>query len=198
MIYEGHGEPSISVSVGCARQRRAVPLAECAACPRCESLPIDALAEDAEVRCTGEEPPLPLRGRGFDLVEIALRTPLASVVKRDVAALGADVPIAGALAVLRGHRAEAMPVVDEHARPVGVVTRERLKTARDPAAVVGEVIAPLPIVLFEDTPLVQALPALLGDGPTFVPIVGRDGELVALLTPHDVVRWLARRAGFDG
>ncbi len=132
----------------------------------------------------------------LDLVELALRTPVRDVVRPDVLAAHADVSIRAARALLGG--AEAILVVDAEARPRGVVRASTLASADvEPEASLASVAMPLAGSVRDDTALVHTL-AALGDGDGAVlPVVDDDGALLAVLTAADVVRWLAKRAGYE-
>lgn len=175
-----------------------VPLAECASCARCVALPVDPTAEDAEVLCRpGAPSPPAVRRRDLDLVETALRTAVGAVVAGDVLVLQAGVDAEAAAAAMDARGLTAVAVVDELARPLGLLARSALSAAGSPNLLVGELVRPFDATLLEDTPLLLALPALLGQEPTLAPIVDPAGELVGVLSPADVVRWLARGAGFQ-
>jgi arabinose-5-phosphate isomerase len=50
-----------------------------------------------------------------------LRRPIAQVMKRDPKRIRGDELASEAMAVMRQHRIDELPVVDEHDRPIGLI-----------------------------------------------------------------------------
>jgi CBS domain-containing protein len=195
VVVDGGGAEVVDALVPCARQDALVPLAECSACARSAALPIDPLACDAVVVCEDEPAPAPRPIRSLDPSERALRTPVSLVAEPDVLALLPTTRIDVARALLDQRGAMSLAVVDEDRRPLGFVGRIELE-GQGGERVIGAHVVPFATAVCEDTPLVLALPALLGREAA-LPIVTTDGTLASVLAPVDVVRWLARAAGYE-
>lgn len=63
-------------------------------------------------------------------------------------------------------------------------------------ATVGEIMTPLAITLPEEEQLSRACAVMAFEGIHRVPVVAADGRVVGLLSTTDVMRWLARGAGY--
>lgn len=187
--------------VPCAASGGSSPLAECGSCARCLAMPVAPDDAGAEVHCRPEVGETRVASRELsrmqlDLVELALRTPVRDVVRPVVLAARADLSVRAARAL--SLRSESLLLVDADSRPEGVVRPSVLASADvDPEATLASVAAPLAGTVRDDTALVHTLAALgEGDGAV-LPVVDDEGALLAVLTAADVVRWLAKRAGYD-
>lgn len=198
------GQLRVDHLVPCRASGGSSPLAECATCARRVVMPEDPDAPGASVVCRavkGAPAPAALaaateRRVPADVVELALRTPVGSVVPRDVLAVREDVTVAVARSIARG---AVVVVVDEGSRPVGLVRVAALVEPHvDPESAVSTLAVPFAGEVHDETALVHAIAGLVdeaGEG-VCLPVVNDDGALVALLSPVDVVRWLASRAGY--
>lgn len=96
-------------------------------------------------------------------------------------------------------RGSVFVVVDEESRPVGLVRIAALVAGDlNPGSRVGALATPFAGEVHDETALVHAIAGLVdeaGEGVS-LPVVNDEGGLVALLSPVDVVRWLASRAGY--
>jgi CBS domain-containing protein len=113
---------------------------------------------------------------------------------------------------------EAVPVVDAHGRPIGIVSKTDLlrrtrcdegevDTQRAPLVGPGlhvdrravitaeDVMTPIVHALPEDAPLSFAVAALALEGVAQVPIVSKRGVVVGMVSSHDIVTWLAYELG---
>jgi CBS domain-containing protein len=87
-------------------------------------------------------------------------------------------------------------IVDAAGRPVGIVTDRDLALrvvglGRDPNQVsVAEVMSPDPANVLEDSPIEQALERMRQHRVRRMPVVGRDGRLVGILSMDDVLELL--------
>jgi len=95
-------------------------------------------------------------------------------------------------------------VVDDDQHPLGVVTDRDLVVrvlaeARDSSeTTIGEVMSRFPHAVAEETPIEEAL-GIMRDGPyRRVPVVGRDGRLVGILSLDDILDLLAEEFGEIG
>lgn len=197
--------------VPCRPSGGSSPLSECATCARRVLLPEDPDAPDATVTCHAEARPnglvpaslrraadLPSGSRGVpnDVVELALRTPVGEVVAPDVLAVAESATIAVARSVAHG---AWLVLVDAASKPVGLVAVARLfDPVFDPAEPVASLARPFEGELHDETALVHAIAGLVGEEGegAVLPVVDDEGALLAVLSPVDVVRWLAARSGY--
>jgi len=136
-------------------------------------------------------------------------------------AVAADAPLSIALATMARDNLGTLPVVAADNRLAGVITDENLAwraglrlglglldalspAERDPilAPLVGrgvaEVMSPEPRSVLAATSLPQALVALVESGYSHVPVVDRDGRLIGLLGPAEVLAAAVAHASAGG
>ena len=63
-------------------------------------------------------------------------------------------------------------------------------------ATVGEIMTSIAITLPEEAPLSRACAVMAFEGIHRIPVVAADGRVVGLLSTTDIMRWLARGAGY--
>jgi len=106
-----------------------------------------------------------------DASELAMRTPVAEVMQRNVACLR---PGASLSSSANPHLADdAVVVVDQLLRPVDGQT------------------------LPETAPLSLAIGLLAQKGCTRAIVVGADGAVVGVVSPAEIVGWLAQQLGYE-
>lgn len=131
-------------------------------------------------------------------VSLADRTPLSSVMTREVVCVTPEVRIEVVAKLLEEQRISGVPVVDQHARPVGVLSRTDLVAHGchpSKAALVRDIMMPVAFALPEGAALSHAIALMAAEGIHRVPVVGADGAVVGIVSTMDVVRWLARTGG---
>ena len=107
------------------------------------------------------------------------------------------------IAVLRAHTAphQGFPVVDEHARLVGVITRrDFLDPARADDSRAGELVTRPPAVVYPDNSLREAADQMVRENVGRLPVVSRDDprRVVGFLTRSDLLRAHERRLAEAG
>jgi CBS domain-containing membrane protein len=140
----------------------------------------------------------------------------AAIMSRDVIAVAPDDPLSEALRLLRRHRVKALPVTDEGARVLGILTqtdlldkaawdergprlglRRRLRLTLDrgraPHGVVADIMSPVRPVRPE-TPLADLVLAMSEAGLHHLPVVGADDRLVGIVSQTDLVPALMAEA----
>lgn len=129
-----------------------------------------------------------LRELAYDLrVEQAMTTGVVTVTPQTT--------IAEFREVLRVHHISGTPVVED-GRLVGIISTEDLikaLSAGELMATVGEKMAPNPVTVYADEPLIHAVSKFSSLGYGRFPVINRHGELVGILVEGDIVRALLRR-----
>jgi CBS domain-containing protein len=132
---------------------------------------------------------------------------------RDVMCVRQDVPLDGLALLLLERGISGVPVVDEEGAPMGMVTKtvllRALRSDVDPddedhgprldslrRITVAEVMTPLVLSLPEDATVERAAAVMAFEGVHRVPITSTGGTLVGLLSTIDIVRRMARTAGY--
>ncbi|MCJ2071468.1 HPP family protein [Methylobacterium sp. J-030] len=140
-----------------------------------------------------------------------------AIMSRDVIAVAPDAPLTEALRLLRRHRIKALPVTDEGARVLGIVTQtdlldkaawdrsgprlglgrrlrltvERGRAPHGCAADIMSAVAPVG----PDLPIAALVPLLSRAGLHHLPVVDRDGRLVGIVSQTDLIPALLADAG---
>jgi CBS domain-containing protein len=112
-----------------------------------------------------------------------------------------------ALQILDAHKITAMPVVDEHGRPIGVVSevdliwgalradqrRHELPTTDEPAlpSVVAQVMSNHPVTVEPDSDLATAVDLMMTTAIKSIPVI-QHGRVIGIVSRRDVVHALAR------
>lgn len=190
---------------------RRVPGAEPSSRPPSTAIDLDSILTDYEL----------LIGRS-DLQAILSRarvsshgrrpgqTTCAEIMERDVTAVAPDAPLHEALDLLRRHRIKALPVTDERARVVGIVTqtdlldkaewsgsgprlgwkgrlRLTLRRGRAPSGRVEDIMTTSAKTARPDMTVTDVVLRMLDVGIHHLPVVGADGKLVGMVTQTDLV-----------
>ena len=151
----------------------------------------------------------------------------SAVMRRDAVAVAPGAPIAEALRLMRDRAADALPVTDERARVLGMVTRADLldkpawdragprlgilrrlrltvERGRAPQGNVEDIMTAPVARLFPEAPLADAVRLMASTGLHNLPVVGPDGRLIGLVSQPDLLVALlaetadSRRAGGSG
>ena len=126
--------------------------------------------------------------------------PLASLVRRAPLSVTAATPLADALAQMETAQVGSVVVVDDTARPAGILTLKdvlaRVTLARVPLATpIAEVMTRDPATLPAETPVADALVLMARQGIHHIPLV-EHGRLVGVVSEKDV--FALRRLSVEG
>lgn len=148
----------------------------------------------------------------------ARATRTSEIMSRDVVAISSDASFREAFETLRRHHIKALPVTDDGARVVGILTqtdlldkaawdghgprlgtRERVRFAmrggRAPGARVADIMtSPVKTIRPED-PIADVVPEMSALGIHHLPVCGPDGRLVGIVSQTDLVVALLADAG---
>lgn len=141
----------------------------------------------------------PSTGNGSAAPSIAELTPISTVMTTDVTCVRADLPVEALAALLLERGISGTPVVDADGFPIGVISKTDIVRARladhDDGATVGEIMMPLAFTLRPRESIARACALMAFEGIHRVAVVSETGHVVGVVTPLDVVRWLARPGG---
>lgn len=148
------------------------------------------------------------------------QTTCAAIMSRDVIAVAPGDSLSEALHLLRRHRVKALPVTDERARVLGIVTqtdlldkaswdrggprlglarrlRLTLERGRAPHGGVADIMSPVEPVRPE-TPVADLVLRMSDAGLHHLPVVGADGRLAGIVSQTDLVAALMADAATAG
>ncbi len=140
----------------------------------------------------------------------ARATRAGEIMSRDVIAISPDASFREALETLRRHHIKALPVTDDSARVIGILTqtdlldkaawdgrgprlgaRERvrltMRRGRAPAASVADIMTAPVKTIGPDDPIADVVPEMSALGLHHLPVTGRDGRLVGIVSQTDLV-----------
>jgi len=130
---------------------------------------------------------------------VAAHVPVTEIMSRHVVCALPDLPLATLIDVMVTERIGCVPVVDETARPLGMVTKfdivEQLTGPSEPTArLVGDVMMPLAITLDEKATVAHAAALMTSEDMHHVMIVS-ERRLVGVVSTMDITRWLFNNDG---
>jgi CBS domain-containing protein len=200
------GSTETERSVKCPKTGSYLPFYDCGQCD--SRFAVDHGDGETFVVCDQ-----PLGRREDDESAEAPSVTVTDVMTQDVVCVRQDVPLDGLALLLLERGISGVPVVDEEGAPMGMVTKTDLLRAlrgdTDPEEedqgprldslrrlTVAEVMTPLVLSLPEDATVERAAAVMSFEGVHHVPIVSSGGALVGMLSTIDIVRRMARTAGY--
>jgi CBS domain-containing protein len=179
------GSIDVARSVLCPRKGHSATLEDCKHCGNCEGIFPDD--EDRFIFCAVPAPP-PVGH-------------VAAMMKDAIDCVRADVRLEDARRLLLSSEQQALPVVDEPGRPIGVISRtDLLAAAADTERCVRDVMTTFAILVTEVAPPEQAAALMALESVHQLPVIsaGPDGAVVGMVDALDLARWIARDSGYLG
>lgn len=133
------------------------------------------------------------------LQELAYELKVEQAMTSDMITVAPEATMGEFRDVLRDNRISGTPVV-ENGRMVGIISVEDLIKALaegEMKATVEEKMTPNPATIYADEPLVHAVSQFANLGYGRLPVIGRDKELVGIITEGDIVRAMLMRLEVD-
>ncbi|WP_020186862.1 HPP family protein [Methylopila sp. 73B] len=141
----------------------------------------------------------------------------AEIMSKDVIGIGPDAPMKEALELMRGHHVKMLPVTDEGARVLGVVTqtdlldkttwgargprlglRQRIRVSlsglRAPHGVVADIMTRAVTAVRPETSIAEVVLRMTEAGLHHLPVVDGDGRLAGVVSQTDLVVALLAQA----
>jgi CBS domain-containing protein len=196
-LVQEHGPIEVRPTVRCPRQGQSIDARECTGCARMRSIE-SGPTTCGTISCEVEENVVPASARldeRADFAEAAARKPLHEVTSPVTMCVASTTPVRKVRALLFAHELEALPVVDQGLRVIGVVTRGDLLAAALDAPV--ELATPKKLhALPEHAPIAFAIALMAFEKVTHVPVITDGGELVGMWDATSALRWTAERMGY--
>jgi len=127
-------------------------------------------------------------------------TPVSEIMERDVIAVTPDLGIEDLEELLLMKSISGAPVVNEFGKPIGIVSKTDLlhrKGAPGSHGVkVRDIMMRTAYCVAKDEPIARAAGLMAFEGIHRVPVVGARGLVAGVVSPLDVMRWLARQHGY--
>ncbi len=136
-----------------------------------------------------------------DPVSAAARTRALGLTCRNTLCVRADSDLVHTASAVHRLGTAHVAVVDPELRALGIVPDDAVERAgRGPAgtsrASAGDVMRPVRVTLPTDVTVSLASAAMAETGAEEVPLVARDGDIVAVLRAIDLIRWFASLDGY--
>lgn len=189
-VLDETGDVPDRQTVFCPVRVRSIPVEVCLACARARKVTL-APEREASVQCD-------IGAEGVSLVpEDPHDAPIGSIMSRLVECVTASTTIGHVIDLLLGHGYGGVPVVNEVGRAIGIVAKTDL-VRRDHALdePVETIMMPVAFSLPEHASIGRAAALMASEGIHRLPVHDEDGAVVGIVTPLDITRWVARRAGY--
>jgi CBS domain-containing protein len=125
--------------------------------------------------------------------------PVKDVMNRNVISFRPETPVDEIAETLSARKITGAPVVGEHGDVVGIVSE--IDVVTKDGATARDIMSPHVISVSEDTGIQEAARLLAGERIRRVPVLGRQGKMVGLLSRSDVLdfftqtHWTCRACG---
>jgi CBS domain-containing protein len=197
-VYSGDGTLSGEMRVFCPDKTHSVTLEHCTACARWAGLHFGPKDRTSFLECTGTPQ--------ASVPASSLGTRVSDVMTPSVVCVRPDLSIQAVHEMFLDKHIRAAPVIDDHGKPIGMVSQSDLLAARNlrrsmeastrlPEIVEG-IMTPLVFALREHASLSQAAGLMAIEGVHHIMVVAANGEIVGVLSAVDVLRWVAERDGY--
>jgi predicted transcriptional regulator len=201
--FRGSATPSLELGVLCPAKALDIPLEECALCKDCNGLRLDSMTHGSFVVCdaAADETDETLLGT-TDSRKSADHATIGSIMTTSVLCVGPELSLVALEALFLDHSISGAPVVDEGGRPIGMVSKTDLvrhhheEREADGEHVVADIMMPMAFALPANESVAKAAALMVFEGMHRVPVVNAHGQIVGLLSPLDVMRWMALKHGY--
>jgi CBS domain-containing protein len=178
------GEREVVRSVSCPRRGSVVEVEECQRCEHLQEVHGSAVLCDSPKQEVGAPP--------IDLHERLRSTRVSEVMTSQVTCVDSELYLDEATQVIRARGLHGAPVVEDRGVPVGMVSVSDLTSGEGVRRLVEDVMSTDVVTVSEDATLAEAVALLDQRRLHRMPVTGRDGTLVGLLSVSDLVRWLTQ------
>ena len=127
---------------------------------------------------------------------IADTIPVTEIMAHDVVCARTDLNIAALTELLVRNHIGCIPIVDERAHPIGIVTKLDIVEHKPKAMTAGDIMMPLAITLNQHATIAHAAAVMSVEDFHHVMVVASDHTLLGVVSTMDIARWLARNDGF--
>jgi predicted transcriptional regulator len=173
----------------------------CIECPRLARLAIDPDTNDVVLACHAEDPQArrrTLRRVVDEHAPVSLEDTLVSALLRERRiVLGNKLGIHEVATLFISRDIDYAPVVDDFARPVGVLSKADLlrwscREAPDAGLTLPDIMGPTGVLLPRDASIARAAAALEEGGLDYITVVSPSGVAAGVLSSRELLPWLLR------
>ena len=119
--------------------------------------------------------------------------PISDIMTRATVTSRADASVDALIALMSEHHIGCVPIVDEHDRPTGIVTKLDLIECRgEDRTTAREVMMPHAMILPADATVARAAKLMSTEGIHHLLVVNRNRALMGIVSTFDITRWLAQ------
>lgn len=125
--------------------------------------------------------------------------PISEIMTRDVIAVRPELGMEALEELFLDRGISGAPVIDDAGKPIGVVSRTDLLQRKETPSgdtTVRDLMMPTAFCLVEHESIAKAAGLMAFEGVHRVPVVGARGMVTGMLSPLDIMRWLARAHGY--
>jgi CBS-domain-containing membrane protein len=124
--------------------------------------------------------------------------PISEIMAKDVVAVRPELRIEDLEELLLARGISGAPVIDDLGKPIGMVSKTDLLQQRggDDGGRVRDIMTCTAFCLSETESIARAAGLMAFEGVHRIPVVGRRGMVTGMVSPLDVMRWLARQHGY--
>jgi CBS-domain-containing membrane protein len=127
-------------------------------------------------------------------------TPISEIMAKDVVAVRPELRVEDLEELLLARGISGAPVIDDAGKPIGMVSKtDLLHRKREPdgdETRVRDIMMSTAFCLSESESIAKAAGLMAFEGVHRVPVVGQRGMVTGVVSPLDVMRWLARQHGY--
>lgn len=127
-------------------------------------------------------------------------TPVSTIMATDLVVVRPEQSIEELESLLLSRNISGAPVVDHTGRPIGIVSKTDLLARRGTAGAsvvtVRDVMMRTAFSVTDHESIARAAGMMAFEGVHRVPVVDRNGVVTGVVSPLDVMRWLAREHGY--
>jgi predicted transcriptional regulator len=127
-------------------------------------------------------------------------TPVSEIMTNDVIAVRPELGVEDLEELLLAKCISGAPVIDDLGRPIGIVSKTDLVRRKDTpggdGVKVRDIMMRTAFCLSENESIARAAGLMAFERVHRVPVVGARGRVTGVVSPLDVMRWLARQHGY--
>lgn len=203
-------------TVCCPGQGRSLDLTDCLSCEEFVEMSLDPGEQRGVLKCHPSKAPTPRSSQqdafergsassaGRKLAMLADSTPISALISGNVYCVREDVSVQALAALLIEGGFSGVPVVDEGGKPIGVVSQADLvrhhyesgTASHEPPSTVSDIMTDVSLTLNEGASVSEAAVLMALKSIHRIPVLDPMGQVVGILSPLDVLYWLACETGY--